>query len=98
MRDMFSTANTTPISRDQVDVSVQSSQYRVSRMIAAGVERRAESAHVFQFAARQRVPIFVHVREAGMGGMQEVIANAAATGASLHIAIPGGRSRWGRSS
>ena len=49
-----------------------------------GADRR-EIFRVFQFAARKNVPIFVHVREAGMGGMQEVIANAAATGAPLHI-------------
>ena len=49
-----------------------------------GADRR-EIFRVFQFAAEQNVPIFVHVREAGMAGMQEVIANAAATGAALHI-------------
>ncbi|MEQ1824865.1 MAG: amidohydrolase family protein [Pirellula sp.] len=49
-----------------------------------GASRR-EILRVFQFAATKRVPIFVHVRESGLGGMQEVIANAAATGAPLHI-------------
>ena len=49
-----------------------------------GADRR-EIYRVFQFAAEKKVPIFVHVRETGMGGMQEVIANAAATGAPLHI-------------
>ena len=49
-----------------------------------GASRR-EIYRVFQFAAEKNVPIFVHVRESGMEGMQEVIANAAATGAPLHI-------------
>ncbi|MGI9519438.1 MAG: amidohydrolase family protein [Pirellulaceae bacterium] len=46
---------------------------------------RAEIFRVFQFAAEKHVPIFVHVRQMGMAAMQEVIANAAATGAALHI-------------
>lgn len=49
-----------------------------------GASRR-EIYRVFQFAAKKNVPIFVHVREGGLGAMQEVIANAAATGAPLHI-------------
>jgi len=44
-----------------------------------------EIFRIFQFAAQNQAPIFVHVREKGMGAMQEVIANAAATGAPLHI-------------
>lgn len=50
-----------------------------------GASRR-EIYRVFQFAAKKNVPVFVHVRETGLGAMQEVIANAAATGAPLHIA------------
>lgn len=46
---------------------------------------RSEIHRVFQFAAEKGVPVFVHVRESGMAGMQEVIANAAVTGAPLHI-------------
>ena len=52
---------------------------------------REEVLRVFQMAARGRVPLFVHVRYAGLldaGGaaaVQEVIANAAATGAPLHV-------------
>ncbi len=49
-----------------------------------GADRR-EIFRVFQFAAEKKVPIYTHVREMGVGAMQEVIANAAATGASLHI-------------
>ncbi len=49
-----------------------------------GADRR-EIFRVFQFAAEKRVPIFTHVRSMGLDAMQEVVANAAATGASLHI-------------
>ncbi len=46
---------------------------------------RTEIFRVFQMAARWKVPIFTHVRSMGIDAMQEVLANAAATGASLHI-------------
>ncbi len=44
-----------------------------------------EIFRVFQMAQRWKVPIFTHVRSMTPGAMQEVIANAAATGVSLHI-------------
>jgi N-acyl-D-aspartate/D-glutamate deacylase len=46
---------------------------------------REEIFRVFEMAARWQVPIFTHVRSMGPEAMQEVIANAAATGVSLHI-------------
>jgi dihydroorotase len=46
---------------------------------------RDEIFRVFQMASQWRAPIFTHVRSMGVDGMQEVIANATATGASLHI-------------
>ena len=53
---------------------------------------RDEVFRVFQEAARSGVPIFVHIRHASLtvnqgtlDATQEVIANAATTGASLHI-------------
>lgn len=46
---------------------------------------REEIFRVFQMAGRWKVPIFTHVRAMGVEAMQEVIANAAATGAALHI-------------
>jgi hypothetical protein len=53
---------------------------------------RDEVFHVFGVASRNKVPVFVHLRSAGLGdtlggvaGVQEVIADAAATGASLHV-------------
>lgn len=44
-----------------------------------------EIFRLFEFATRADVPIYTHVRDMGVAAMQEVIANAAATGASLHI-------------
>jgi hypothetical protein len=53
---------------------------------------RLEVLRVFGVAARAQAPVFVHVRYAGLGdttggvaGVQEVIADAAATGAPLHV-------------
>lgn len=46
---------------------------------------REEIFRVFQMAARWKVPIFTHVRSMSVDAMQEMIANAAATGVPLHI-------------
>ena len=46
---------------------------------------REEIFRVFEMAARWKVPVFTHVRSMSIDAMQEVIANAAATGAPLHI-------------
>lgn len=52
---------------------------------------RAEILEVFQLAAERKVPVFVHMRSAGpvepgaIDSIQEVLADAAASGASLHI-------------
>lgn len=50
---------------------------------------RTEIYRVFQLAAAQGAPAYVHIRGENSGGtlgaFQEVIANALATGASLHI-------------
>ena len=53
---------------------------------------REEIFHAFRVAARHQAPIFVHLRSAGLvenaggvAGVQEVLADAAATGAPLHI-------------
>lgn len=53
-----------------------------------------EIFRLFQFAARQDVPIYTHVRDMGVAPMQEVIANAVATGASLHIVHMNSSSLW----
>src|SRR5687768_10198696 len=53
---------------------------------------RLEVLRVFGVAARTQAPVFVHLRYAGLGdttggvaGAQEVLADAAATGAPLHV-------------
>lgn len=52
---------------------------------------RAEALSAFKVAARGKVPVYVHVRSGGPGdedgpaSVQEVLADAAATGASLHV-------------
>jgi dihydroorotase len=53
---------------------------------------RAEVLRVFGVAARSEAPVFVHLRFAGLAdttggvtGVQEVLADAAATGAPLHV-------------
>jgi dihydroorotase len=44
-----------------------------------------EILHLFRFAASKQALIYVHVRDPGIPGIQEVITNAAVTGAPLHI-------------
>jgi N-acyl-D-aspartate/D-glutamate deacylase len=52
---------------------------------------REEILDLFQLAANRKVPVFVHMRNAGpvepgvVDALQEVISDAAVTGASLHI-------------
>ncbi len=46
---------------------------------------RGEIYRVFEVAALKDAPIYTHVRSMGLDAMQEVVANAAATGAPLHI-------------
>jgi N-acyl-D-aspartate/D-glutamate deacylase len=64
--------------------------------IGFGLEYVPKAPHkdvldLFELAAKRGVPCFVHLRHQGLGepgvvaGLQEVIANAAATGASLHV-------------
>jgi dihydroorotase len=46
---------------------------------------RSEIYRVYQMAARWKVPIFTHVRGWTEEGIQEAVANAAGTGAAVHI-------------
>jgi N-acyl-D-aspartate/D-glutamate deacylase len=52
---------------------------------------REEIFRVFQLAAERKTPVYVHLRSSGpvepggMDALQEVMADAAATGASLHV-------------
>lgn len=55
---------------------------------------RDEVFRLFEFAALKDVPIYTHVREMGVGGIQEVVANAVATGAPLHIVHLNSSSLW----
>ncbi len=54
-------------------------------------ESRAEVVELFRLAARRKVPLYIHMRNSGpmepgvIDGLQEVIADAAATGAGVHI-------------
>jgi dihydroorotase len=54
-------------------------------------ESRAEVLWLFRRAAARKVPLFVHMRNGGpqepgvIDALQEVVADAAATGASLHV-------------
>jgi imidazolonepropionase-like amidohydrolase len=55
---------------------------------------RDEIFRLFEFAAERNVPIYTHVREMGVAPIQEVVANAVATGASLHIVHLNSSSLW----
>jgi dihydroorotase len=55
---------------------------------------RDEIFRLFQFAAGQDVPIYTHVRDMGVAPIQEVVANAVATGASLHVVHLNSSSLW----
>jgi dihydroorotase len=46
---------------------------------------REEIFRVYEFAARMDAPVYTHVRDPNLAAIQEAIANAASTGASVHI-------------
>ncbi len=46
---------------------------------------REEIFRVYEFAATMDTPVYTHVRDPNIAAIQEAIANAAATGASVHI-------------
>ncbi|HJZ98822.1 MAG TPA: amidohydrolase family protein [Candidatus Solibacter sp.] len=54
-------------------------------------ESRAEVFEIFQLAAKRHVPVYIHMRNGGpvepgvLDSLQEVIADASAAGASLHV-------------
>ena len=53
-----------------------------------------EILEVFKFAAEANTPIYTHVRDMKISAIQEVLANAVATGASLHIVHVNSSSLW----
>jgi N-acyl-D-aspartate/D-glutamate deacylase len=55
---------------------------------------RDEIFRVFQLAGAEGFPIYTHVRSMGVEAIQEVIANAVATGAPLHIVHLNSSSMW----
>ena len=55
---------------------------------------REEILRVFELAAQEQATIYTHVRSMGVGAMQEVVANAVATGAPLHIVHVNSSSLW----
>jgi len=55
---------------------------------------RDEIYRVFELAGAERFPIYTHVRSMGIDAIQEVVANAVATRASLHIVHLNSSSMW----
>ncbi len=53
-----------------------------------------EILEVFRFAADENTVIYTHVRDMKISAIQEVVANAVATGASLHIVHVNSSSLW----
>ena len=53
-----------------------------------------EILEVFKFAAEANTTIYTHVRDMKISAIQEVLANAVATGASLHIVHVNSSSLW----
>lgn len=53
-----------------------------------------ETFRLFEFAAAHGTTIFTHVKGMGTTGVQEVVSNAVATGASLHIVHINSSSLW----
>ena len=53
-----------------------------------------EILEVFKFASEANTTIYTHVRNMTISAMQEVLANAVATGASLHIVHVNSSSLW----
>ena len=55
---------------------------------------RDEIYRVFEYAGREQFTIYTHVRSMGIDAIQEVVANAASTGAPLHIVHLNSSSLW----
>lgn len=55
---------------------------------------RDEIYRVFELAGAERFPIYTHVRSMGIDAIQEVVANATATKAPLHIVHLNSSSLW----
>lgn len=96
-RDKAIEARLTPAERAQMNALVKRGLDEGGLGIGFGIQyipnaSREEILELFQIAAQRKVTCFVHMRSAGpvepngaLPAVQEVIADAAATGASLHI-------------
>ena len=95
-RDQAVTRRPTDTESRQIFESVRAGLEQGGLGIGFGLEYVPKVAHkdvfdLFELAAKRGVPCFVHLRHQGLGepgvvaGLQEVIANSAATGASLHV-------------
>jgi N-acyl-D-aspartate/D-glutamate deacylase len=96
-RDQAILARATPEQNGQIEALVRKGLDEGALGVGFGIAyvpgtRRAEILNLFQLAADRGVTCFAHVRSHGavepgsaLEAMQEVVADAAATGASLHI-------------
>ncbi len=95
-RDTAANRAATPEERDRIYALVRRGLDEGALGIGMGIAyvplaTRAEILDLFSLAARRRTAVYVHMRDGGpvepgvIGALQEVVADAAATGASLHV-------------
>ena len=87
----------TPEELKKIETGIERGLRRGALAVGMGINYTAAATHdeildVFRTAAAARAPVHVHLRHAGLKepttglvGLQEVVADAAATGASLHV-------------
>ncbi|MEM7100144.1 MAG: amidohydrolase family protein [Pseudomonadota bacterium] len=89
----LATANYSPVNETEFESMAQALRFELDGgALGIGVPvgyqpgaTKLEMFKLFEFAAKHDAVIFTHVRDPGIVGIQEMIANAAATGAPLHI-------------
>jgi N-acyl-D-aspartate/D-glutamate deacylase len=95
-RDTAATRTSTPEEQKQIVELVRQGLDEGALGIGMGIAyvpktTREQILEIFQLAAHRRVPIYVHMRASGpldpgvIDSLQEVLADAASTGASLHV-------------
>jgi N-acyl-D-aspartate/D-glutamate deacylase len=87
----------TPAEREEMEARLERGLARGALAVGMGINYTPGATHeeileVFRVAAAARAPVHVHLRHAGLlepntglAGLEEVIADAAATGAPLHV-------------
>jgi N-acyl-D-aspartate/D-glutamate deacylase len=87
----------TPAERKEMEARIERGLARGALAVGMGINYTPGATHeeildVFRMAAAARAPVHVHLRHAGLvepttglAGLEEVIADAAATGAPLHV-------------